>query len=83
MEANEHILMIHILAQQNLFLKQLCDVLISKGAITDEDIRLFGDFLHSQDSEKTNAIDRALEFYQQQAKKLGVSTGLEELTGNS
>jgi len=81
MEANEHILMVHLLAQQNLFLRQLCNALVSKGVLTDEDIKLYGDFLLSQDSEKLGAVNRTLEFYQQPAKKLGVQTGLEGLQG--
>jgi hypothetical protein len=79
MEPKEHILLIHLLAQQNLFLKQLCDALVSKGVLTDEDIRLYGDFLLAQESEKQGAVSRVLEFYRQQAKKQGVLTGLEGL----
>jgi hypothetical protein len=79
METKDHILLIQILAQQNLFLKQLCDALVSKGVLADEDIKLYGDFLLAQDDEKLGVLSRTFEFYQQQAKKLDVVTGLEGL----
>jgi len=81
MDAQEHILLIQMFAQQDLFLRQLCDALVSRGILTDEDIRLFGDFLLAQDSIKQGILGRVREFYQQQATKLGVQTGLEGLSG--
>lgn len=77
METKEHILLIHLLTQQNIFLKQLCDALVSRGALTHEDIRVFGDFLHSERPEILAAIDKMRNEYQREAKKLGVETGLE------
>jgi hypothetical protein len=79
METKEHILMIHLLAQQNLFLKQLCDALKSNGGLTDEQIKLFGDFLHSDSPMLQVMNQRILRRYLEEAAKVGVVTGLEEL----
>jgi hypothetical protein len=77
MDTKEHILIVQMLAQQNLFLKQLCDALKSSGALTDENIKLFGDFLHSDESMLQVMTQRTLRRYLDQAAKLGVVTGAE------
>jgi len=81
MNPNEHVLMIHMLAQLNLFLKQLCDALKSNAVLTDEDIKVFGDFLHSEEAQKKMMLARTLALYLEQAEKLGVATGLEGAQG--
>jgi hypothetical protein len=81
METKEHILLVHMLAQQHLFLKQLCDALKSNGGLTDEQIKLFGEFLLSDAAMMQVMIARTLRRYQTESKKLGVVTGLEEIPG--
>jgi|HubBroStandDraft_6_1064221.scaffolds.fasta_scaffold40958_2 hypothetical protein len=81
MDAKEHILIVHMLAQQNLFLKQLCDAIKSGVPLTDEDIKLFGDFLLSDPGIAQAIVRRTLLRYLEEAGKLGVVTGLEEIPG--
>jgi hypothetical protein len=79
MTTQEHILLLHLFAQQNLFLKQLCDALKAEKSLRDEDIKLFGDFLHSDEVLVQVMVQRTLKTYLAEAQKLGVVTGLEVL----
>jgi hypothetical protein len=81
MDAREHILIVHMLAQQNLFLRQLCDAVKSGNPLTDEDIKLFGDFLLSEPGMAETIVQRTLVRYLEEAGKLGVVTGLEGIPG--
>jgi hypothetical protein len=77
METKEHLLIIELLAQQNLFLKQLCDALESNEAITKEEVRLFGAFLRAENAVTNKIVDQTRRLYLKEAQKLGVQTGLE------
>jgi hypothetical protein len=78
----EHTLLLHMFAQQNVFLKQLCDALKSNDVLIDEDLKLFGDFLHSDETLLRVMVQRTLGPYLAEAQKLGVETGLEGLQAN-
>jgi len=79
MTPKEHILLLHLFAQQNIFLKQLCDVIKANTSIRDQDLDLFGDFLLSdaETKQRQEVLERTLSVYLAEAHKLGVVTGLE------
>ena len=78
MDTKEHLLLIELFAQQNLFLRQLCTALTNEGVVTEEQIKLLGAFQRADVGHVTAIVDRTRRQYLKEAKKLGVETGLEE-----
>ena len=71
MDTKDHILILHMLAQQNVFMKQLCDALKANALLTDDDLNLFGEYIHSDQALLKVMVQRTLKMYLAEARKMG------------
>jgi len=77
MNAQEHALMVTVMAKHFQHVKIILDVLKSRGVLTDDDVQAFS-FAGQTDTESNAALAQdALKEYQMIAKRFGLETGLE------